>query len=78
MRVLRELALIEYEATPQGQGACRLVTGAPRTALERSAAYRAYQARLASAREYLSREAAALSGSERGRLAAPGGLVGHL
>ena len=52
VRVLRELGLVAYERDGAGHPACR-VLDAPRTALEKSAAYRAYAARLAEAERRL-------------------------
>ena len=52
VRVLRELGLVAYERDGAGHPACR-VLDAPRTALEKSAAYRAYAARLADAERRL-------------------------
>jgi single-stranded-DNA-specific exonuclease len=52
VRVLRELGLVAYERDGAGHPACR-VLDAPRTALERSDAYRAYMARLADAERRL-------------------------
>ncbi|MEA2481126.1 MAG: single-stranded-DNA-specific exonuclease [Thermoleophilaceae bacterium] len=52
VRVLSELGLVAYERDGAGRPACR-VLDAPRTALERSAAYRAYMARLAEAERRL-------------------------
>jgi single-stranded-DNA-specific exonuclease len=52
IRVLRELGLVAYERDGAGHPACR-VLDAPRTALEKSAAYRAYAARLADAERRL-------------------------
>jgi single-stranded-DNA-specific exonuclease len=52
VRVLRELGLVAYERDGAGHPACR-VLDAPRTDLERSAAYRTYMARLADAERRL-------------------------
>jgi single-stranded-DNA-specific exonuclease len=52
VRVLRDLGLVAYERDGAGHPACR-VLDAPRTALEKSAAYRAYAARLADAERRL-------------------------
>jgi single-stranded-DNA-specific exonuclease len=52
VRVLRELGLVAYERDGAGHPACR-VLDAPKTALEKSAAYRAYAARLADAERRL-------------------------
>ena len=52
VRVLRELGLVAYERDGAGHPACR-VLDAPRTALEKSAAHRAYMARLADAERRL-------------------------
>jgi single-stranded-DNA-specific exonuclease len=54
VRVLRELGLVAYERDGAGHPACR-VLDAPATALEKSAAYRAYAARLADAERRLAR-----------------------
>jgi hypothetical protein len=52
VRVLSELGLIAYERDGAGHPACRVLE-APRTELEKSAAYRAYAARLAEAERRL-------------------------
>jgi single-stranded-DNA-specific exonuclease len=52
VRVLRELGLVAYERDGAGHPACRVLE-APRTELEKSAAYRAYAARLADAERRL-------------------------
>jgi single-stranded-DNA-specific exonuclease len=52
IRVLRELGLVAWERDGAGHPACRVLE-APRTALEKSAAYRAYAARLAEAERRL-------------------------
>jgi hypothetical protein len=57
LRVLLDLELIEYKREGEGGPSC-LALERPRTALERSAAYRAYRTLLAEAERYLAREAA--------------------
>jgi single-stranded-DNA-specific exonuclease len=52
IRVLREIGVVAYEHDGAGQPACRVLE-APKTALERSAAHRAYMARLAEAERRL-------------------------
>ncbi len=73
VRVLRELGLVACERDGAGHPACR-VLDAPRTALEKSAAYRAYAARLADAERRL---AAALPDAPRSR-AAPAAAAGAI
>jgi hypothetical protein len=52
VRVLRDVGVIAYERDGAGHPACRVLE-APRTALEKSAAHRAYMARLADAERRL-------------------------
>jgi hypothetical protein len=52
IRVLREIGVVAYERDGAGHPACR-VLDAPKTALEKSAAHRAYMARLADAERRL-------------------------
>jgi len=53
LKVLGELGLTAFVGTPEGGPRCDIVDGAPRTALERSATYRAAQARLERTEAYL-------------------------
>jgi single-stranded-DNA-specific exonuclease len=75
LRVLTELGLVAYDAAATGDGPrCRLLA-ASRTALEVSAAYRAYQERLAAAERYLAAEAARVRSAPAGAAPAIAGAA---
>jgi hypothetical protein len=70
--VLRELGLVAFERDGAGHPACR-VLDAPRTALEKSAAHRAYMARLADAERRLGTAMPDRPAVERRRVVAASG-----